>query len=234
VQQQRDDRRTGRYGRILAWALLVPALLFVVGRLVLPFVFSHTYQDDCSFGPHSNSEYRMVLAEAANRLNHKWPKLSVYRKRHPFKEQYELFGMALIDRLNDMTEKTTEPYKILMTQHAVMRAHGAYAIGDFWGGVPRPSPINSSRLGAHYQIDVIRIGYIMTHLGTAWIPSSYYHPDDQTCTAACEINGNSGWAGGVSLPVLFDTNPREPAVRCPPLPTAQEASDYTARVTPRR
>lgn len=101
--------------RIVKYSALIALLAFALPRLTpwLPFTspFSHPEQDECTFGPVTNAEYRAMLSKARSLQRWRWL---------GSRAESELIAQFL-----EVSGKSPSPYVKVAAMHAVFRALGA-------------------------------------------------------------------------------------------------------------
>lgn len=86
-------------------------------RFGMPYFDAKSEQDECAFGPVSNSRYKELLAEAQKRQLGSWQALKGTNLDK---------GLQLQTRIAELSQGMTSIYERLAAMHAVMRATGAY------------------------------------------------------------------------------------------------------------
>src|SRR5882757_6930744 len=101
--------------KAIKYMVLILLLVLAVPRLTtwLPFTlrFGHPEQDNCSFGPVTNAEYRAMLSKARSLQRWKWlcPNLDEELSR----------------QLLEVSEGSSSVYVRISAMHAIFRALGA-------------------------------------------------------------------------------------------------------------
>jgi hypothetical protein len=127
---------------------------------------SHAEQDNCSFGPVSNAEYRAHLARAKALLPLPTPSLLLDDKA---------FALKLDDLFDNLSRGETNVYARLAIMHATLRAVGAeYRNTD--GTNLDPYVTAASTISFNYALDVNRLWMLMPWPRDAWIIGSLAGP----------------------------------------------------------
>jgi hypothetical protein len=145
---------------IVKYGALIAVAVFAVPRLTtwLPFTlpFAHPEQDNCTFGPVSNAEYRAMLLKARSLQRWKWLGPNA--------------ADELLKQFLEVSEGSSSPYVKIAAIHAVLRALGAEFRNN---GLFSEDMFNrvSTKGGAiqnNYALPVTRIGVFSVWPGNAW------------------------------------------------------------------
>ena len=215
-------------------ALLRPALraAIAVGFLIVvgvalnyaPLLSMHSEQDECSFGPISNEQYRSYLLETRNRQRTRWS---------AFSRDDQLIGRELRSRLSDMLVGEGTVYERIAIIHAILRAIGAEYLNA--NGRAEPDPFEGARkrrqdVRFNYRVDINRLGLLQPYPRTIWIIASIPDPD----IPRPEITRLYGDLSISALTVsIFDHPPSETLTSsgqsCPPSPSTEAAERYQSK-----
>jgi hypothetical protein len=215
-------------------ALLRPALraAIAVGLIVVagvaanyaPLLSMHSEQDECSFGPISNEQYRSYLFEARNRQRTKWS---------AFSRDDQQIGRELRSRLSDMVTEGGSVYERIAMMHAILRAVGAVYLNT--NGRVEVDPYESARnhrqdVEFNYQVDINRLGFFQPYPRNLWIVAKIEDPD----IPRPEITRLYGELSITSATVsIFDHPPYEflspSGQSCPPTPSPSIAARYQSK-----
>lgn len=120
-----------RFGRLLLLAV-VGGTAFLYLR---PLFERHPEQDECTFGPVSNVQYRALLAEARRRSPAPWTWYNTWSEDYappnpvPLGDHAEprhKIAYQITKRIDELSPDRSQIYHRIATMHAVMRAIGAY------------------------------------------------------------------------------------------------------------
>lgn len=210
-------------------ALFVLALALMVIRIILPFLNTFPEQDECTFGPISNDQYRRLLAEARRLERDKWPSLRA-RSEGDLERMIE-------ERITELApiKESSLPLK-LAASHAVLRALGAEYLAnwptskdraDFEAQISRHAggDVYTRPRGfvSFYQVDVMHLGSVEPFVRTAQIVSEVRLFADKVPNVSSRPRLRDGGAPtiGVLGSKWFDSNPRATktlGLNCPPVP----------------
>lgn len=153
---------------LIKYTFLIALFVFAVPRLTtwfpFTFPFDHPEQDECTFGPVTNADYRAILAKARSLQRWTW----IGDSRKVTKEQE-----ALSKQFSEVSENSSSPYVKIAAMHAVLRALGA----DYRNANERPGEtVNVFRergsISYNYALRVPRIGVMALVPGNAWFIGS--------------------------------------------------------------
>ena len=147
------------------WLLL--AIIFgLAAAYGAPFLSTHSEQDDCTFGPVSNEQYRAYLATARKQLV---VIPSLYVDQDGLAARYN----ALFDSL---IRDETDVYTKIAIMHAVLRAAGAEYRNTNGNNADRTAPdpfalavTNAPTISFNYLLDVNRAWIFSPLLREAWV-----------------------------------------------------------------
>ena len=208
--------------RSLAAVAVLPAI--IVGANYAPLLYSFADQDNCTFGPISNEQYRAYLKEAKNR---QWTKWSA------FSRDDQKIGRELRSRLSDMLAQGGTVYERIAIMHAILRAIGAEYLNA--NGRAEPDPFEGARkrrqlVEFHYQVDINRLGLFQPYPRTIWIVASIPDPDI-TRPEITKLYGDLSFSA--TTVSIFDHPPSETLTpsgqSCPPSPSPEAAARYQAK-----
>jgi hypothetical protein len=153
--------------RVVKYAVLIlfPALVLSWLTSWFPFtlLFAHPEQDECTFGPVTNAEYRGMLSKAR----------SLRRGRSlSSNPPYELSEHFL-----EVSQNSSSPYVKIAAMHAVLRALGANFRNstDLFNRASK----TGGTISYHYSLAVPRIG-VAALPGNAWFIGSLRGPQPST------------------------------------------------------
>ncbi len=140
-------------------AIMAIILLLPIGVYVWPLVRPLESQDRCDFGPVSNAQYRLALAEVRRLQTQEWPSLLPSGKSQFDQER---LSKELARRV-DIIEATL-PQSIfgrIAAVHAVMRGAGAEYLTTMAENRDSALPFEEARSVAivGYRLDMNRLGY---------------------------------------------------------------------------
>lgn len=212
---------TKKLRAVLSAVVLVLAL--VAAANYAPLLNIHSEQDNCSFGPVSNEQYRAFLSEAKNRQRTRWPRLS---------NDSQEITRQLNFRLSDMIGNEPSLYRRLAIAHATLRAVGAQYLntnetrGDspYDTALRRPEPVTFN-----YQVDINRLVWFQLYPRHVWILAVLAHPL-ATRPEILKKDGALHFAAHVlffpDLPADADRILAPIGGNCPPIPNADAAAIY--------
>jgi hypothetical protein len=207
---------------------LSAALAAIVANVV-PLLDTHPEQDDCTFGPVSNADYREYLASAKAQL--------------AVTPAFYLDGRAAASefgaRLDKLSRGETDIYARLAIMHAVLRAAGA-EYRNTNGNQPdrgRSDPFLFATTGAptisfNYLLDVNRTWIFSPLLREAWVigvlagplytkpPGPSYPKKTGGISFIVHAPDFKTWPAG------FDVKRND---SCPPIPTADVVPNFSIR-----
>lgn len=206
-------------------AIAVGLIVVVVAVLnYVPLLSMRADQDECSFGPISNEQYRSYLLEARNRQRTRWSAFS--------RDDQEI-GRELRYRLSDMLAGGATVYDRIAIMHAILRAIGAEylnangrtEVDSFEGARKRRQDVQFN-----YRVDINRLGLFQPYPRTIWIVASIPDPDIPRPEIARLYGDLSISAATVSI---FDHPPTETLTSsgqsCPPSPSTEAAERYQSK-----
>jgi hypothetical protein len=156
---------------------LTVGLIVIVAAVIAnyaPLLNRHAEQDNCTFGPVSNADYRAHLARAKALLPIPTPSLLL---------DDNAFALKLDDLFDSLSRGETNVYSRLAIMHATLRAVGAEYRNtngnDITGGPPDPyvkAMRSSPSVSFNYALDVNRLWMFMPWPRDAWIIGSLAGP----------------------------------------------------------
>lgn len=210
------------FRRLLAVIAILAAIL--IGANYAPLLFMHSDQDNCTFGPISNEQYRAYLKEAKNRQRTKWSAFS--------RDDQEI-GRELRSRLPDMVAEGGTVYERIATMHAILRAVGAEYLNT--NGRMEVDPFEAARkrrqdVELNYRVDINQLVFFQPYPRQLWIVAKIQDPDIPRPEIARLYGDLSITAAMVSI---FDHPPLEfltpSGQSCPPSPSPEAAVRYQAK-----
>ena len=210
------------FRRLLAVIAILAAIL--IGANYAPLLFMHSDQDNCTFGPISNEQYRAYLKEAKNRQRNKWSAFS--------RDDQEI-GRELRSRLPDMVAEGGTVYERIAIMHAILRAVGAEYLNT--NGRMEVDPFEAARkrrqdVEFHYRVDINRLVFFQPYPRQLWIVAKIQDPDIPRPEITRLYGDLSITAAMVSI---FDHPPLEfltpSGQSCPPSPSLEAAVRYQAK-----
>jgi hypothetical protein len=206
------SRRTLRVRKWLPLAIVLVLAAAYGGPLLLTYI-TNGEQDECSFGPVSNAQYRDYLRRAKE-LSSKTP--GRFSSNHL--EARARFD-ALFERLIDQKPSV---YERVAASHALLRSFGGQ-YRNTSGLDPDPYGTVAKKGGFvsfHYFVDVVRLGIFHPFLPfkrEAWIIPTLTGPGDFYTGPVPSVAGDIRFT--VNYPV-FDTRPPidRALEHCPPVP----------------
>jgi hypothetical protein len=198
---------------IIGFSLLA---IIIVAANYAPLLRSHAEQDNCSFGPVSNAQYRSYLSEAKDRQRTKWPSFSNDDKD---------IERQLNFRLSDMLGEEKSIYVRIAMMHAILRAIGAeYLNSDGYRlDVHKDSFERGQTIRSNYQVDINRLVRFQLYPRQIWLLAVITDP-----TAASSVK-RYGYQHFVAHILYFVDRPPEQFLAksgqdCPPVPSAKAAA----------
>ncbi len=198
-------------------AVLASVGALAIAALLTPFLANwatpHPEQDECSFGPVTNAEYRRMLAEATALYKGRW-----------FWQMSPGYNKALSDQYLAITANQVSPYIKIAAIHAVMRAWGAEFrnVGD--DAFSLIAKAGGGSISFNYSLAVPRFGLVALP-GDTWFIGSLNGPP----TATMKSDANRFRQGHVDFVTWFP-NPFDPIqdsalqrtkLLCPPVPPSE-------------
>ena len=206
--------------RSILLALALGAMVWITA----PLWRQYPEQDDCTFGPVSNAEYRGILARAKGKFRATW---------WPSDDIAKIASTELRDALSEIAGNEPSLYKRLASIHAIARAAGAHLL-NFNEGAAWPAyesgPDGRHLISLNYQTDVIRFIRLQIYPRRVWINAGVWDPASTQEDKPIIRPGLSIGAHSLSvfdLPhesFLFDQG-----LNCPPVPSADVATRYETR-----
>jgi hypothetical protein len=145
--------------KVIKYAVLIGLLALALPRLTswLPFTlpFAHPEQDECTFGPVTNAEYRAMLLKARSLQRWRWLGSKT--------------ADELLKQFLEVSEGSSSPYVKIAAMHAVFRAIGAdFRNNNLFGDdmFDRVSK-KGGTISYNYALAVPRIG-VLALPGNAW------------------------------------------------------------------
>ena len=190
------------------------------GPLLITYV-ANAEQDECTFGPVSNFQYRTYLSRAKD-LSSKTPGSFSWNQEEAQIRFNELF--------EDLIDRKPSVYERIAAAHALLRSFGAQYRNmsgtdpDPFGSVAKTGGV----VGFNYLLDINRLGLFhpfLPFMRQAWITVNLGGP---ALGPVPPIPGDIRFT--VNYPA-FDTPPRsDRAEQCPPVPN-QALSESFSRTT---
>jgi hypothetical protein len=207
--------------------------LIVIGAAVIanyaPLLNRHAEQDNCTFGPVSNADYRAYLARAKALLPPPTPSLLLDRT----------LALRLDDLFDSLSGGETNVYSRLAIMHATLRAVGAEYRNtngnDITRGTSDPyirAASTSPTVSFNYALDVNRLWMFMPWPRDAWIIGSLAGPRYGSPPGPLYPKSTGGIRFIVWGPNIFERSFAS-AIRsegqCPPIPTSDLAESFSPR-----
>lgn len=197
-----------------------------------PLSNRHAEQDNCTFGPVSNADYRAYLARAKALLPIPTPSLLLVDKA---------FALKLGDLFDTLSRGETNVYSRLAIMHATLRAVGAEYRNtngtDNTRGTSDPyvrASSSSPTVSFNYTLDVNRLWMFMPWPRDAWIIGTLAGPLYKNPPGPLYPKARGGIRFIVWGPNLLD-RPIGDAIRsegsCPPTPDSDLAEDFSPRIS---
>jgi len=195
-----------------------------------PLLNRHAEQDNCTFGPVSNAEYRAYLARAKALLPFPTPSLFLAD---------EAFALKLNDLFDSLSRAETNVYSRVAIMHATLRAVGAEyrntngnAI-DHGASDPYVKAASSTpTISFNYALDVNRLWMFMPWPRDAWIIGSLAGPQYKKPPGPLYPKRTGGIRFIVWGPNILDRQAGD-AIRsagsCPPIPASHLAEGFSMR-----
>lgn len=174
---------------------------------VRPLFERHPEQDDCSFGPVSNVQYRALLAEARRGSPAPWTWYDTWSTDYappnpvPFGDHAERrhkIAHQITKMIDELSPDRSQIYHRVATMHAVMRAIGAYfSRAGLSKPGQKPYSVSVRRDGStsfdgaiyRYYLDIHRVGgiHLLRHavinltpsMRTGTYPDQFWRPQIQ-------------------------------------------------------
>ena len=206
--------------RLVALSILV-CLGFAASYL--PPFRTYSHQDNCAFGPISNSEYRRDLAKAKELHHTKWLDSEI---------RSEEITNQLNSRLLAMNDSESSLFKRIAIIHAIARASGAQFLNA--NAASSVDPYSSQKRGyevveLNYEVDISRFALLQIYPRQVWIKASILDPAGLRPEARgkhpdLKFTAHTLWfldpPGGKVLDSF--------GADCPPVPSAELAARYDA------
>jgi len=200
------------------------ATAFVVANYAL-LLNTHAEQDNCTFGPVSNEQYRAHLGRAKTHLT------------YAFYSDDRALALKLDQLFENLSRGESDIYSRIAIMHATLRAIGAEYRNTNGNHVDqgRSDPYvktttNSTTVSFNYVLDVNRLWIFLPWPREAWIIGSLAGPRYKEPPGPSYPKKRGGIAFIVNGPNLKDT-PFGPDIRsdapCPPLPSADLADSFS-------
>ncbi len=205
-------------GRLLAVGIVIAAI--GIGNYA-PLAISHPEQDDCTFGPVTNEQYRAYLADVRSRQGSTW---------NGFTSDPRQITNELNGRLNDLLGPEDSVYVRLAKMHAIMRGVGAEFKNTNGRAADDPYGPDNQRHGSvsfNYEVDINRLVLFQLYPRTLWIPAVLADP----VTTRREILEKYGRLSFVAnLVSVLDPAPKgallDSGRPCPPMPSPAAATRF--------
>ncbi|MET4391416.1 hypothetical protein ABIB73_007206 [Bradyrhizobium sp. F1.4.3] len=208
-------------------------LIVVVAAVVAnyaPLLDGHAEQDNCTFGPVSNADYRAYLARAKSLLPFPTPSLMLGDKP---------FALRLDDLFDDLSGGETNIYSRLAIMHATLRAVGAEYRNTNGNDVDRgksdayvKATSQSSTVSFNYALDINRLWMFMPWPRNAWIIGSLAGPRYGRRVGPLYPKSTGDirfivWGPNILERSLDDAI--RPEGHCPPVPAPELADGFSLR-----
>ena len=205
-------------GRLLALGIIVAAI--GIGNYA-PLAISHPEQDDCTFGPVTNEQYRAYLADVRSKQRSTWKGFTGGPRQ---------ITSELNARLTDLLSPEDSVYVRLAKMHAVMRGIGAEFKNTNGRAADDPYGSGDQRRGSvtfNYEVDINRLVVFQLYPRTLWIPAILADP----VTTRREILEKYGRLSFVAnLVSVLDPAPQNVLLNsgrlCPPVPSSAAATRF--------
>lgn len=209
-------------------------LIVIVATVIAnyaPLLDGHAEQDNCTFGPVSNADYRAYLARAKSLLPFPTPSLMLDDKA---------FALRLDDLFDILSGGETNIYSRLAIMHAALRAVGAEYRNTNGNDVDRgksdayvKAASTSPTVSFNYALDVNRLWMFIPWPRNAWIIGSLAGPRYGRQPGPLYPKSTGGirfivWSPNI-LERSFDDAIR-PDGHCPPVPTPALADSFSLRL----
>jgi hypothetical protein len=184
--------------------------------------YMYPAQDNCTFGPVSNGQYRAYLSEVQSRQRTKWP---------AFSRDGQEIGRQLNFRLSDMLGDENSLYVRIAVLHAIVRAIGAEYLNTNGRRDANPYRIAPRRdpVTFNYQVDINRLVF-QPYPRQLWIVAVLADP---TITSQGVLEKYGELSVTANVVSIFDHPPDEYLISsgksCPPLPTPEQAARYQTK-----
>jgi hypothetical protein len=209
-------------------------LIVIVAAVIAnyaPLLNRHAEQDNCTFGPVSNADYRAHLARAKALLPIPTPSLLLVDNA---------FALKLDDLFDNLSRGETNVYLRLAIMHATLRAVGAEYRNtngnDITRGTSDPyvrAASSSPVVSFNYALDVNRLWMFMPWPRDAWIIGSLAGPRYTKPPGPLYPKGTGGIRFIVWGPNMLD-RPIGGAIRsegsCPPIPASDLAEGFSLKL----
>jgi hypothetical protein len=213
---------------------LTVGLIVIVAAVIAnyaPLLNRHAEQDNCTFGPVSNADYRAHLARAKALLPIPTPSLLL---------DDNAFALKLDDLFDSLSRGETNVYSRLAIMHATLRAVGAEYRNtngnDITGGPPDPyvkAMRSSPSVSFNYALDVNRLWMFMPWPRDAWIIGSLASPAYRERPGPLYPKGTGGIRFIVWGPNIMENpiiGPFRSEGSCPPVPASDLAERFSLRL----
>jgi hypothetical protein len=208
-------------------------LIVIVAAVIAnyaPLLNGHAEQDNCTFGPVSNADYRAQLARAKALLPFPTPSLLLDDKA---------FALKLDDLFDSLSRGETNIYLRLAIMHATLRAVGAEYRNTNGNDVDRgtsdpyvKAASSSLVVSFNYAVDVNRLWMFMPWPRDAWIIGSLAGPRYRDPPGPLYPKGTGGIRFIVWGPNILD-RPSGDEIRsegsCPPVPASDLAQPFSPK-----
>ena len=158
--------------KVRRWLPLV-IILGLAAAYGAPFLITYHEQDECTFGPVSNRQYRDYVARATNSYS-----------RHPTRFSWDdRQASALLNQLfEQLVDQNPSIYERVAAAHALLRALGAQYQNTSDMRFPDPyAAVTANRGGFvifEYLLDINRLGLFSPIQRQAWIKAELTGPGD--------------------------------------------------------
>lgn len=213
------SRRTLRVRKWLPLAIMVVFAAVYGGPLLLTYV-ANGQQDECSFGPVSNVQYRDYLRRAKE-LSSNTPG-SFSRNNMEARARFNELFERLIDGKPSIYERVAASHALLRSFGAQYRNTSDMRLADPYATVAKTGGF----LSFNYYLDVNRLGIFQPIVRKAWIVASLTGPGDFYKGLVPSI------AGDIRFVVNYPTLDPLPAIvhaseHCPPVPNQAVAEKFS-------
>jgi hypothetical protein len=225
-----DGLRRNFTGRITGKGIAVGLLVALIVANYAPLLNTHTEQDDCSFGPVSNVDYRGYLARAKAQSGVAAPSIFYIDDR--------AVAMKLNDLFENLSRGKTDVYSRIAIMHATLRSVGAEYRNTNGNHIDegRSDPFVKAENGTvpisfQYLLDANRLWVFSPWPRDAWVIGSLAGPRYKRPSGSLDPEKTGGITfifHGPTLerPLGFEVR-RDSS--CPPLPGVDIANDFSLK-----
>lgn len=201
-------------------AIATAAAIVIVANYA-PLLSRHADQDECTFGPLSNAQYRAFLIKARNQRP-QWPAWS---------NDGRDIGKQLNLQVAELVPPDATLYERVAFIHAILRAIGAEYLNT--NGRRESDPFDSAHrrgqdVELNYRVDINRLVFFQPYPRQLWIVAGLRDREIPRRDNALQSDRI-----GAALVSVFDYPPDEflaPSLEsCPPVPSAAEAARHQVK-----